>query len=51
MKNKTLVALFITLGMISCDNEENNCYPESLHSKRTIGKEIIVEYNKEYEQN
>jgi hypothetical protein len=52
MTQKIITGIFIIIGLISCNNDDDeNCHPESVSSSWTLGKEIVVEYNSEYESN
>jgi hypothetical protein len=52
MRNLGLICLLIFIGLSSCNKKDDeNCNPEKINTKWTLGKEIIVNYNAEYQRN
>ena len=51
---KNLIFLFLLVlaaGMISCNADDSNCVPETIHLNWTKDKTILVEYNSEFQRN
>ena len=51
MSKLFLFGVFIVIGMISCNKDDHNCDPETINAKWTLGGEIVVDYNTEFERN
>lgn len=52
MKKIIYIGLLILVGFSSCNvNNDENCNPEKVNSKWSLGKEIIVNYNTDYQRN
>lgn len=51
MKKITLLNCLFALLFIACENENNPCDPESFSAKLIPNKEIVVEFNTEFNRN
>ena len=52
MRKLFLIGLLILTGLSSCNkNDDENCHPETVDANWTLGKEIIIDYNTEYQRN
>lgn len=52
MRNLFVIWLLIFAGLPSCNkNDDKNCHPETVNAKWVQGKDIVVNYNTEYQRN
>lgn len=52
MTKISLIGIAILIGMLSCNNnDDENCSPETVFANWTLGKEINVTYNLEFQRN
>lgn len=52
MRNLCLICSLIFVGLTSCNNKDDeNCNPETINANWTLGKDINVNYNTEYQRN
>jgi hypothetical protein len=51
MRNLMLICLMLFVGFSSCKKIYENCNPETIKTKFTLGKEIDVNYSSEFKRN
>ena len=51
MAKNIVIGILLIIGLISCENDDKNCNPETVVSSWSLGKEIAVNFNTEFERN